>query len=732
MFTDIVGYTSLMGDNESKAFELLKKNRQIHKPIIKKHGGKWLKEMGDGVLASFSTVSDAKICESIRDLTLRIGIHQGEVVFEGEDVFGDGVNIASRLESIAPIGGIYVSESVFRNIQNKEGVKADFVKEETLKNVKHPVKIYEVKGKVSESYISKKQKHNGKRNIRLAAVGIVGILIVAYFLLFYQYSKPPKVIDKSIAVLPFTDMSPNKDQEYFSDGMMEEILNHLYKVGDIRIPSKTTLIRYKKSSKTVTEIAEELNVSYILEGSVRKDGENVRITVQLIDPIMDTHLWSETYDKQLKNIFSIQSEVAQQIASYLKAEISPDIIERIESIPTDNLEAYELYLKAQYINNNQDLNDIHWIKSANDSAIQLLQAALALDPEFAEAYLGLGTSLMRKGSYVEFNWEDTVLALINKSLQIKSYLSEAYSSKAYIYQILFNFDAAEENYRLALKYDPNNAFAISHLWSREIFKGNYEKGANYGIKWFKIKLANPQEQEHTKNLYYFYIRYGDSLKAMNILKKKLEADSNDSFANYHLRTVASMQGKRNEVLEYAKKVESDPLRLGLWYSVAGDYMKAEEIYKTGIKEMPDDKTKYFGIYFLHRYGFALIQNNKKEEGNKVLLQELQKLLDAVEKGSEVNRWGGKYYDIACIYSSQGNLDGAVKYLLLARENQFRGSFFFMDVLLSDPMLDNVRDDERFKKLISEEFQNYILRENIFRRKVDSIRNVSELAWLKDK
>ena len=161
MFTDIVGYTALMGENEASAYQLLKKNRRVQKPIIEKHGGKWLKEMGDGVLASFQSVSDSVYCaieiqESCLEepeLKLRIGIHQGEVIMEDEDVFGDGVNIASRLEPLAPAGGIYVSESVFRNIQNKEGIRADFVREEILKNVKYPVKIYEVKVNENESFI---------------------------------------------------------------------------------------------------------------------------------------------------------------------------------------------------------------------------------------------------------------------------------------------------------------------------------------------------------------------------------------------------------------------------------------------------------------------------------------------------------------------------------------------------------------------------------------------------
>ncbi len=203
MFTDIVGYTALMGKDEEKAFALLEKNRQIQKPIIEKYGGKWLKEMGDGVLASFSTVSDAVYCaasiqlasEKEPDLKLRIGIHQGEVVFDSDDVFGDGVNIASRLESLAPEGGIWVSESVSRNIQNKQGIETQFIREEQLKNVNDPVRIYEVnvigeiplvdKQTVDKGEESSTERNGSGKKFLIVVVGFMVILALAYFL--FQY-----------------------------------------------------------------------------------------------------------------------------------------------------------------------------------------------------------------------------------------------------------------------------------------------------------------------------------------------------------------------------------------------------------------------------------------------------------------------------------------------------------------------------------------------------------------
>ena len=222
MFTDIVGYTALMDMDEERAFALLKKNRSIHKSIIEIFHGKFLKEMGDGILASFTTVSDAvycagaiqKACEKESDLKLRIGIHQGEIVSQGEDAFGSGVNIASRIEAIAPAGGIWVSDSVQRNIQNKKGIIIEYVKEETLKNVKQPVRIYDIK--VDEKYT-----------------------LISYTNLQSNVDGPLKASKKSIAVLPFVNMSNDPDQEYFCDGLSEELLNVLSKLDKFRVAART-------------------------------------------------------------------------------------------------------------------------------------------------------------------------------------------------------------------------------------------------------------------------------------------------------------------------------------------------------------------------------------------------------------------------------------------------------------------------------------------------------------
>ena len=304
MFTDIVVYTALMDEDEQKAFELLKKNRAVQRPLIEKYNGKWLKEMGDGVLASFATVTDAvycakeiqKTCQNDSELNLRIGIHQGEVVFDGDDVFGSGVNIASRLEPLAPIGGILVSESVHRNLGNKKDIESTFIREEQLKNVKEPIKVYSVDVDGEESLVASEPsvvpqqvspKASNLRKIGFASLAVIAVLALAYF--FYPRQSPedsqlapPEVIDKSIAVLPFKNDSPDPDNQYFADGMMDEILNHLQKIAELGVKSRTAVEPYRNSTQGFAAIAQELDVAFVLEGAVRKYGDRFRVTTQLI------------------------------------------------------------------------------------------------------------------------------------------------------------------------------------------------------------------------------------------------------------------------------------------------------------------------------------------------------------------------------------------------------------------------------------------------------------------
>jgi adenylate cyclase len=477
MFTDIVGYTALMDENEEQTFQILEKNRKIHKVFIKKYRGKWLKEMGDGVLASFHTITDAvccaieiqETCKREPDLKLRIGIHQGEVTFQGEDVFGSGVNIASRLEELAPIGGIYISESVFRNVQNKEGIKADFVREETLKNVKHPIKIFEVE--LEGDLIPSNQR--GRRRILMnnpfLLIASIIILLVVAGLIWVKFSSGSKKkidpgLEKSIALLPFKNLSADEVNQYFCDGVMEGILNNLSQIKDLRVLSRSSTDKYHESTPPSPQIAEELNVNYLVEASVFKSEDRVRITAQLIDARNDEHIWSKQYDREIQDIFNVMSDVSKEVASEIEVTISPEVKDRIELIPTENTEAYNLYLQGLYFWNKRN-------GEAVKKGIEFFKEAIKEDSSFAIAYSGLADAYNISAAWrfilPSEGYEKAKAAALH-ALEINHSLGQAYAALAFE-QLYYEFDRehANENFKEAIRLNPN--YAPAHQWHSQLY-----------------------------------------------------------------------------------------------------------------------------------------------------------------------------------------------------------------------------------------------------------------------
>lgn len=593
MFTDIVGYTALMGEDEDRAFEVLEQNRQLHIPLINTYNGRLLKEMGDGMLISFNTVSDAVYCAGAildnainkTDINLRIGIHLGEVVFKGDDVFGDGVNIASRLEAIAPAGGIFVSESVHKNILNKKGIRSAFVREENLKNVKESVKIFQLHVQPKESpwqeeTVSEKPtpsitRESSKNARPIAVAGVILILVVVtYFLYNFLYQKDAEPqgssaeLEKSIAVLPFENMSNDPEQEFFSDGMMEEILTHLFKIGDLRVVSRTSAMGYKGTTKKVTEIGQELKVDHILEGSVRKYGEKVRITVQLIDAVHDRHLWAENFDRDLKDIFSIQSEVAQKIAQTLKAELTSQVMERLENIPTMNTEAYELYLKGQEKMGNAWEN---WAVEKAEEAINFYKESIELDPDFSTAYVGLG----------------------------RCYWFLAHFSRDYDPTY---WDESKKNFYKAIELDPYNGNAFAELG---VVQHNWDWDSAAALKsFFKAIELNPADGQIRNHLINLYSRTGNcaSLEKQGRILSAIQKNVYDPSMDYFLvscqgsleqfsildpsywKQILLFQGKYDEFINFITdnetRLSSNALWIGLLgeaYALSGDTAKAMQV-----------------------------------------------------------------------------------------------------------------------------------------------------------
>lgn len=484
MFTDIVGYTSLMGKDEKKAFDLLRKNREIQKPLIKHYNGTWVKELGDGVLASFHTVTDAvfcaaaihQTCSKIDGLQLRVGIHLGEVIFENNDVFGDGVNIASRLQAMASPGSTWVSEAVYKNLVNKKEITSEFIKEETLKNVSEPVKVYEITVKEIPGYLpdniktyqkqSSPEKKGRKKTIFIAIVILLLVFAATFFLFFNKQLKPAAgskaKTEKSIAVLPFVNLNADPEQEYFSDGITVDIITQLSQISDLRVSARSVVMRYKNTSEKPREIASALKVNTLLEGTIRLNGDRVIVTANLIDAETEKQLWAEKYDRELKDIFTVQADVAEQIATAMRASLTTAERNNMESKPTDNIEAYQLYLKGRY----------HYGRNSFEEANQALQfftQALKIDPNYALAFVGLSQCYALFGfyQYPPFSPSEAFLKAKEaaiKALEINPGLSEAHAALAYVLRTYdWDWEGAENSYVKALNLNYRNPIVHDQL-----------------------------------------------------------------------------------------------------------------------------------------------------------------------------------------------------------------------------------------------------------------------------
>ena len=428
---DVKGYSRLMGEDEEWTVRTLDTFKGVMNNIIPQHRGRVVDSTGDNLLAEFASVVDAvqaaveiqqvlraknSLLPENRRMEFRIGINLGDVIEEGERIFGDGVNIAARLEGLAEAGGICISGSAFEQIENKLPLRYDYLGEHEVKNITRPVRVYRAlmdNGVVKEKGAMTKAQGKGPR---VAVIGLVGALVIIAGAAIWQFalrptspSPPPKVVEKadpqkiayalpdkpSIAVLPFANLSEDKDFEYFSEGLTEEIINGLSKVENVFVIARNSTFTYKGKPVKVQQVAEEMGVRYVLEGSVRKTGDKVRITAQLVDALNGRHIFSERYDRDFKDILSVQDEITMNILTALQVALTKGEMAQIVAKGTKNLEAYLKYLKAHQLS--QQYN-----KESLVAARRYAEETIVLDPEYAMGYRAL-TQVIAGELYVGSN-----------------------------------------------------------------------------------------------------------------------------------------------------------------------------------------------------------------------------------------------------------------------------------------------------------------------------------------
>ncbi len=605
MFTDIVGYTALMGHDEQKAFELLRKNRALQRPIIEQYHGRWIKELGDGVMASFNSVSDAataainiqEACNAANEFKLRIGIHLGDVVFENDDVFGDGVNIAARIQALAPVGGIWVSEPVHHNLINKNEITTEFVKSIELKNVKEPVRIYEIKLKslnnpASQNSLLRGFPVRGKAYWRKPLMISLGIFIViaAVYLMIKGIRKTENNIngsidsvnDKSIAVLPFVDMSAGKDQEYFSDGLSEELLNLLSKISELKVIGRTSSFSFKGKNEDLRSIAQKLGVAHILEGSVRKDENKIRVTAQLIKATDGSHLWSQTYDRDLKGIFKLQDDIASAVVKQLKLKL---LAIPSSAATSTNIEIHNLILQGNYFFDKLDKENVN-------KAVDFYYRALAIDSMDARAWAELANAVSRQAwqNYIDQNtgYEKARLAAL-KAISLDNTNATGYRELGDI-KLYHDFDwqGAEEAYQMAFSLEPGNAEIINGLGSVQHPLGHWKEAVRL---YRKSILLNPLKPITYMNLGNVLTSAGRVDEAILSFNKTLELDPQFQRAHLYQGRNYLLMGKPDLALKEMQQENLDIFKtfgLALSYHALGHRKEADETLKEFSEKYQND------------------------------------------------------------------------------------------------------------------------------------------------
>jgi len=436
MFTDIVGYSSLTQKDERLALELLEEHRKIVRPIVARHNGHEIKTMGDAFLIEFGSALEATRCaidvqKTLQDhneqstverrIHLRIGIHLGDVLQRQSDVLGDAVNIASRIEPLAEADGVCISQQVYDQVRNKIDCTIEDLGPHQLKNIEYPINVYRV-------------------------------------LPLHRSSEITKIsLDKKrIAVLPFLNISLDPNDAYFADGLTEELIARLSTISGFEVIARTSIMRFRGTTKSVGEIGKELKSGTVLEGSVRKAANRLRVTAQLIDATTEKHLWVQNYDRQLEDVFAIQTEVAQNVSDALETQLLSEEREHIEKKPTHDIGAYEFYLKGRYLWNERN-------KESLEKAIKYFEEAIKRDPRFALAYSGLADSyIVLMDILPRSEVFPKAKEAARKALELDETLAEAHTSLGNILSLQWDWRGAEEEFAKALRSNPN--YATAHHW----------------------------------------------------------------------------------------------------------------------------------------------------------------------------------------------------------------------------------------------------------------------------
>jgi TolB-like protein/class 3 adenylate cyclase len=623
MFTDLVGYSAITSTDKGRALRLLEEHPSLLQKVFQKHGGVVVKTMGDGFLVEFASAVEAVNCavEAQKELgkfnegradkaLIRIGIHVGDVVHSGGDILGDAVNVAARLQPLAEVGGICISRQVVDQIERKVDLRLVKLGTHELKNIKYPVELYKVEVP--------------------SAVSI----------------SPMNSLDpRRIAILPLTNLSADPNDRYFADGMTEELISTVSRISELNVISRTSVMRYKDTTIPIGDIGRELSAGTVLGGSVRKAGNKVRITTQLIDAQNDRHLWAQSYDRDMTDIFAIQGDIAEKVAEALRVKLVSSEKVAVEKKATGDSEAYTLYLKGRYYWNERSFDGVR-------KAIRYFTSAIEKDPDFALGHSGLADCYLIQ---LDRGWKSAEDGIpiakghAEKAVELDGELAETHASYGLVLETMWEFARAEQEFKRAIELRPN--YATTHHW-------------------YAILLGHPQKRE----------------EAYQEEKRALDLDPHSSVVMQGVGIALGALGRQSEAMAmYTKLAQGDP-DFG-----SGHYWKAWAHMSTGqmdeaISEMRKSVALAGGDVYAAKMGLAcvLLRSGKREEALG-LIKEVESDPSIAYRSPGIT---------AMVRIDQGDLEGAFLLLRKALSEQDGFLLYFKEM----PQYAEFRKDPRWAEI----------------------------------
>ncbi len=560
---DVEGYSRLMGDDEAATVRTITEYREAIASTVTRHGGRVVDATGDNVLAEFSSVVDAvqgaveiqgelrrrnAELPSSRRMRFRIGINLGDVILEGPRLYGDGVNIAARLESLAEGGGICLSGTAYDQVEGKLPFGYDFLGEHTVKNIARPVRVYRLRLEPRVSPVPLLGARGADRRLVASVAGTIALLalVTAGGWVGWRWFRTPApsglaLPDKpSVAVLPFANLSGDPAQEYFSDGVTEDLITGLSKVSGLFVIARNSAFTYKGKAVKVGDVGRDLGVRYVLEGGVQRAGSRVRITAQLVDATTGYHVWAERYDREIRDIFALQDEVTREIVRALAVKLAEGEQGRIARVPTGNLEAYDLVLRGTEERRRTT-------REGNAEARRLFVKALDLDPEYARAYVGLSWAHLQSWQFLWTTGPDSLdraQELAERAIALDDTLANAHSLLAQVSLWRKDHDRAIAQAERAVALAPNDADGYETLAEVLAWAGRGEDSLRFIRHAMRLNPHYPFFYLWTLGHAYYLTRRTDD--AVDAFRRLVQQNPNFLPAHAYLAALFTELGRHEE------------------------------------------------------------------------------------------------------------------------------------------------------------------------------------------